>query len=423
VTSLLFSSQSLSVSAQTLAQTTVGDLANRLEKSETSQTPYTFFNFALNQNDLDRYHRLNQERQFFRKKVLVHVGVGGSSLGPQMLLDVVLPHKEKKVLFFNNIDASDLERKFATLIPEETFFLIVSKSGSTLETLTMFGLIQQWLSDHNIPVSQWREYIVFCSDPHLGPLAKLNHELNWGEQLIIPTLIGGRFSGCTDAGAFPLFWLGHNPLELFHQKNRWSKNFKARNLETLTFFSQSLGHLIHSVQNLGVNQTVLMPYSSHLKRFGEWWVQLWAESLGKKGRGLTPLAAYGSADQHSQMQLFMEGPRDKHLFFVEVENASSLKLPAQYPLELASPALPRNHSIQKILQAHLYGTLDALTANERPWTLIQLKELNLENVGWLMFYWETMTVLMADVLNVDPFNQPGVEAGKKHALSYLHKNN
>jgi glucose-6-phosphate isomerase len=180
----------------------------------------------------------------------------------------------------------------------------------------------------------------------------------------------------------------------------------------------SLAFWIKQLHDRGTHQTVIMPYSSRLKEFSSWFVQLWAESLGKNGKGLTPIPAYGATDQHSQMQLFMEGPNDKVLFLIEVEKFKhdySLKnTVSSDTFKLLSP-----FSLEMLMKAEFQGTLKALNENDRHVVHFTIPLVNEESLGQLILLSECLTVAIGIMLEIDPFNQPGVEAGKKYAHQWL----
>ena len=179
-------------------------------------------------------------------------------------------------------------------------------------------------------------------------------------------------------------------------------------------------------KNLGRNQTVMMPYSSKLRDLSFWFVQLWAESLGKKNSlsneivktGFTPIPSYGATDQHSQVQLFMEGPEDKVIIVLEVK-----KFKHDYSLEsslnIKSLKSLKSYTMSELLSAECHGTLMALKDQERPSIHIQISENNEVNMGSLILFFQSLTAIMGYALNINPFDQPGVEAGKAYALKGL----
>jgi glucose-6-phosphate isomerase len=169
----------------------------------------------------------------------------------------------------------------------------------------------------------------------------------------------------------------------------------------------------------------MMPYSSKLKDFSFWFVQLWAESLGKYSKaksmpvGLTPIPAYGATDQHAQMQLFMEGPNNKCIFLISIEKRiNDFKLDSN--LELESAEKLKKYTMNELLEAEHQGTLMALKQNSRNTISIKMDTLNEQNLGALIIFFESLTCMMGHYFKIDPFNQPGVEKGKKYTFEYLH---
>ena len=186
---------------------------------------------------------------------------------------------------------------------------------------------------------------------------------------------------------------------------------------------QTGAQLMCLFEDRGVNQTVLMPYSSRLKTLSHWFVQLWGESLGKidssgTNVGLTPIPAYGATDQHSQMQLFMEGPSDKAIFLLEVKNkAVDFKLDSG--LEMDSARKLENFSLNQLIEAQFNGTLKALQDQKKNVIKMSIERNDAKHMGSMILFFESLTALMGEYLGIDAFNQPGVELGKKYAYEYL----
>jgi glucose-6-phosphate isomerase len=348
------------------------------------------------------------------KKYFIHVGIGGSALGPDMLLKALGESSGVKFVFINNIDPDDLCRRLKEVDLNDCLIYIVSKSGTTAETVAAMSILMTEMGKVGIGKDKYKDHFVFCTDPEKGDLRKLSKE--WGVRtLSIPSNVGGRFSVLTPVGLLPALFAGLDAQALLDG---------AENLQKHLYDPQAgrafyeLGFWIKDLHNKGIHQTVIMPYSSLLKEFSAWFVQLWAESLGKDGKGLTPVPAYGATDQHSQMQLFMEGPTDKVLFIVEVE-----KFGADYPLknDLAGESFKTlsPFTLTQLMKAELEGTLEALKENQRHVVHFKIPSVSEEHLGQLILFSECLTVLVANLLNVDPFNQPGVEAGKKYAYAWL----
>jgi glucose-6-phosphate isomerase len=354
---------------------------------------------------------------FKHKKYFIHVGIGGSALGPDMLLKALGSNSGVEFVFLNNIDPDDLCRQLEKVNIKEALIYVVSKSGTTAETVAAMSILMSELDKAGIKSDKYKDYFVFCTDPVKGDLRKLANEWNV-KTLSVPSNVGGRFSVLTPVGILPCFFAGIDPQALLDGAEDIQKHLLDPKVGEAFF---KLGFWIKDLHDKGVHQTVMMPYSSLLKEYSAWFVQLWAESLGKDGKGLTPVPAYGATDQHSQMQLFMEGPSDKVLFLIEVEKFSkdySLKNSLSGDsFKLLSP-----FNLSQLMKAEFEGTLEALKENKRHVVHMKIPMLNEESLGQLILFSECLTVFVGSLLQVDPFNQPGVEAGKKYAYQWL-KNN
>ena len=355
-------------------------------------------------------------------KTFIHVGVGGSSLGSEMLVSA-LGKGDVKFEFINNIDPERITEQLSGIELEDSLFYFVSKSGGTAEVTAIMSLIINWLEDKGLSKEQWKEKFVFATDPEKSILLDLGKELDV-DTLVIPSDIGGRFSVLTPVGLFPALYANIDIYQLLKGAKKAAKNCLStdvKNNELLNTCSY-----LFDLKSFDISQTVFMPYSSKLRDFGFWFVQLWAESLGKKQNikgeevftGLTPIPGYGATDQHSQMQLFMEGPMDKCLLLLEVEKFScdfSLKSKLDYP----SFNKLSGHNLSELMKAELYGTIKALKENGIPHIHFKVSENSAETMGELILFFESLTALMGQYLEVNPFNQPGVELGKTYAYEKL----
>ncbi len=374
------------------------------------------------------FFRLSQDRRllarceslfnkFHHKKYFIHVGIGGSALGTEMLLSALGQSRNVKFTFINNIDPDDLYRKLEDINLHEALFYVVSKSGTTAETVAAMSIVIQKFKNLGITENEYKDYFVFCTDPQKGELRKISGE--WDiETLEIPANVGGRFSVLTPVGLFPSLFAGINVLSLLEGAEK-IKPYLFNKDKAQDFFE--LAQWIKALHDESIQQTVMMPYSSLLREYSSWFVQLWAESLGKDGKGLTPIPAFGATDQHSQMQLFMEGPQDKILMILEVEKFhSDFSLKNDVESESFKNLSP--FKLSDLMKAELEGTLTALEENKRHVVHIKLPILNEDSLGQLILFAECLTVIVGEFLQVNPFNQPGVEAGKKYANSWLKAN-
>lgn len=352
--------------------------------------------------------------KFKHKKYFVHIGIGGSALGPEMLLAALGNGSGVEFIFINNIDPDDLSRKLEKINLKEALIYVVSKSGTTAETVAAMSILINQLSTLGIQENQFQDYFVFCTDPEKGELRRLAKE--WKVEAVeIPSNVGGRFSVLTPCGLVPALFAGINAQNILEGAEDIQRHLSDPQVGKEFF---DLAFWLKDLHDRGVNQTVMMPYSSLLKEYSAWFVQLWAESLGKDGKGLTPIPSYGATDQHSQMQLFMEGPIDKVLMIIEVEKyQTDFSLRNKIHGEAFQNLSP--FKLSELMKAELEGTLTALEENKRHIVHLKIPSLQEEFLGQLILFAECLTVMLGELLKVNPFNQPGVEAGKKYANAWL----
>jgi len=389
--------------------------------------PRTQFFYTFDRSEL-LVSTQNVYEKFKDRKLFVHIGIGGSSLGPEMMVNA-LNKSKTKFLFINNIDPEELNsqlQSFDETPIKDALFYFVSKSGGTAELMAALAIITKLLEAQQVKPSEYKNYFVFATDPKKSELLTLAKQ--WDiETLEVPSDVGGRFSALTPVGFLPALFAGLNLKELL-------AGAKAAQVDMLCE-DGSTNPLIASAEFINelrvkqkITQTVLMPYSSKLRSFSFWFAQLWGESLGKKknrkgelvNTGLTPIVSYGATDQHSLVQLFAEGPNDKAYLFVEVEkfkNDFSLKSP------LASNNLGKlsGFMLSELMKAEMEGTIKALREVSRPVLQISIEKNDEFHLAYLIVYFESLTALMGDYLMIDPFDQPGVEAGKIYAFEFLNQ--
>lgn len=379
-----------------------------------------FFDLDRHNSWLTRCHDLY--KKYKHKKVFVQIGIGGSALGPQMLIDSLGPiyNNEREFLFLDNIDPDYMNFQLKNLNLKETLFYVVSKSGGTAETVAALSIAITMLKKIGVTEEEYKNYFVFCTDPVSSLLRDLALDFNI-ECLPVPSDVGGRFSVLTPVGIFPALFANIPVEDFFKAYPSCKKNlFEGdKQLSTLSSF-------IVKLKSEGVSQTVFMPYSSLLRSFSSWFIQLWAESLGKKHdskgnichQGLTPISSYGATDQHSQVQLFMEGPFDKLIILIKVSKfKSDFSLDSGHQQKIFTKL---NHiSLSQLMQAELAGTMKALDLAKRPYALVEIEELNAQNLGSLILFFESLTNMVGAELKINPFDQPGVEAGKVFANEWL----
>lgn len=385
--------------------------------------PKTQFFHTFERKELLTSTRAVYEK-FKSRKVFVHVGIGGSSLGPEMLVSALQKNKTR-FIFINNIDPDEIHSQLEGLNPEDCLFYFVSKSGGTAETMAALSIVANFLNEKKITREKLSQYFVFATDPVKSELLDLGRELSV-DILEVPSDVGGRFCAITPVGYLPALFAGID-IDLLVEG--------ATNAQNICLLNSKENPLLRTAEFLyklksekKISQTVMMPYSSKLRNFSFWFTQLWAESLGKKKNtsgeivhtGFTPIVGYGATDQHSQMQLFMEGPQDKCLILIEVKKfAHDFNLNSA----LATKAIEKlsGFTLANLMRAELNGTLMALAENGRPFIHIQIDQNDEFHMGELILFFESLTALMGDYLKIDPFDQPGVEAGKIYAYQFLNQ--
>lgn len=383
-----------------------------------------FFELANAQKHLSECENIYAKHS--HKKYFIQIGVGGSALGPQMLIDAFGDESSTQILFMDNTDAEyihDVLHKIHT--PCDALFYVVSKSGGTAETIANFAIAKNFLLENGINEKDLNKHFVFCTDAKKGYLREMADQEGF-DTLEVPNDLGGRFSVLSPVGFFPALFAKINCNELIKGAHAIRDEIKNKKENHHLFEAGAHIAYLHKEVNPSVNQTVLMPYSSKLKNLSHWFVQLWGESLGKYSEttksnvGLTPIPAYGATDQHSQMQLFMQGPNDKVLILLETEHKAQ-----DYPLSACinmDPAKDLEHySLNQLIAAQYKGTLKALQEMKRNLIHISINKNDEYSMGELIIYFESLTALMGEYLDINAFDQPGVELGKKFAYEYLKK--
>jgi len=331
---------------------------------------------------------------------LVVVGMGGSSRGAKAVHQAVGREREN-LLFIDNIDPNLIDETLKKIDWERTAFAFISKSGRTLETVTAMNVIIEELKRRNLTKGR----LVFVGDRG-NSFEEISREFD-APFLEIPKEVGGRFSVFTAVGLLPLMFASYDIVKFLDGA------YDSVNAPISAFYLAASKYLHYQK---GRNISVVMPYSSYMSEFTEWYAQLWAESLGKLGKGQTPLKAIGTSSQHSILQLFIDGPDDKfyQLFFVN-----------SYPVNLELPektyVLPylSKKKISEVMRAEFEGTLFALKRSKRPIVRFELSSLSEYQMGYLLMFYMISVVVMAKLLEINPYGQPAVEIGKKYASEIL----
>jgi glucose-6-phosphate isomerase len=319
----------------------------------------------------------------------------------------------------DNVDPETIAALLGRLRLKRTLFIVTSKSGGTAETMAQFLIVHDRLTRQKLDV---RKHVVFVTDPKHGALRPLAERLKV-PALDIPANVGGRFSVLTPVGTLPAALLGVDVRSLLSGAGEMAKRCESAELaKNPAAVYATLQWLADT--NLAKKIVVFMPYSDPLRDFAAWFVQLWAESLGKQrpdgtAVGSTPLAALGATDQHAQVQLFMEGPADKTVTFVAVEKrAADVTIPKAFP-DVKELGYLGGHSLSELIDIEQRATAGALAKRGRPNMTIYLERVDASHVGQLMMLLEIATAYAGNLYGIDAFNQPGVELGKQFAYALL----
>jgi glucose-6-phosphate isomerase len=310
--------------------------------------------------------------------------------------------------FAENTDPATLSAILDLADPDGTWINVVTKSGSTAETMANFLVIRGALVDA-LGDFGFQGRTIATTDPEEGFLKQIADREDL-RVLPIPADVGGRFSVLTPVGLLPAAVAGLDVDALLAGAAQCVDEVNERGAEHPAVLGAAMHYLMDTAR--GRNVRVMMTYADALERLAAWFVQLWAESLGKDGKGSTPHGAVGTTDQHSQVQLYMEGPQDKVIEIVEVEDhPRDLQIPEAYE-DLEGVGYLGGHTMAELLNVECDATRKALTEAGHPNSTIRLREANEENLGYVLQALEVQTAIAGSLYGVNAFNQPGVEAGK-----------
>ena len=356
------------------------------------------------------------------------LGIGGSALGLLSLnaaLRTPFPALEAppRLVVLDNIDPVRIGSFLDSLDPKETILNVITKSGDTAETMSEFLVFRKWFTDA-LGSKGARERIVATTDRTRGALRKIATDERYAS-FEVPDGVGGRFSVLTPVGLLPAALLGMDIRGLLAGAGAMDKRLAAGELMENPAYLGAVLH--HAAWLAGRRISVMFSYSDQLYLLADWYRQLWAESLGKRhsldgsvaATGPTPVKALGVTDQHSQVQLYKEGPDDKVYTFLVVE-----KLARTVPIPRAGEGLDAiaylgGHTLNELLAAEELATEIALWNAGRPVTRIVFPEVTAENVGEYYHLLEVETVAAGALFGIDPLDQPGVEEGKQFAYGIM----
>lgn len=375
--------------------------------------------------------RLLAEELAGRYDAIVVLGIGGSALGATAIARALLPainnqldrssrNGRPRLYVLDNVDPASIREMLDYLDPAETCFCVISKSGATVETMGQFLIAREWLQES--VGDRFVEQMILVTDRQKGVLRRLVNAEGY-RSFDVPDNVGGRFSVLSAVGLLPLAVAGVDVERLLAGAADFARRLESPNLlENPAYLNAALQYLAY---NKGMPISVLMPYSDQLRDFADWFRQLWAESLGKKERldgridpvGPTLVKAVGATDQHSQVQLYMEGPADKVVTFITVSDRRELPFPKD--IDIPELSYLAGKTMGDLLNVEHKATATALARCGRPSVTLQIDSVSPESLGALIYMFEVQTLFAGALFGVDPLDQPGVEAGKQYTYALM----
>lgn len=364
---------------------------------------------------------------------LLVLGIGGSALGGLAVTEALLkPYwnllsKEQRdgyprIFFLDNIDPDSINGLLNILDLKKTLINVITKSGDTAETMSQFLIVKDRLEKEL--GDDYRKNIVATTDKKTGILRQIAEQEGY-KTFVVPDDVGGRFSVFSAVGLLPFALLGLDIDEITNGIKDMDLALKNTDIrENIAAQNALIQYLMDTKK--GKDISVMMPYSSRLKYVADWYVQLWAESLGKNEDlngnhvhvGPTPIAALGATDQHSQIQLYNEGPNNKIINFIRVEEFDTiLEIPRIF--EYTGIGYLGGKTINSLLNAEADSTRVALSDYARPTVTITLPKVDGYNIAQLLYMLEVQTAIAGELYNINTFNQPGVEQAKNYTYALM----
>jgi len=369
-------------------------------------------------------------------EAFVVLGIGGSALGPMAVQQAInhphyneLPREKRgnypKLYVLDNVDPEKLVYFFQVVDIKKCLFNVISKSGSTSETMSQFMIIKDML-ERELGAEQARKLIVATTDKENGNLIKIAKEEGY-KTFIIPSGVGGRFSELTPVGLLPACFCGIDIEKMLEGAAYMDEMSKEDDIYKNPAYMYAILNYIGMEKGKPIS--VMMPYADSLKYISDWYAQLWAESLGKKydndgnivNVGPTPVKALGVTDQHSQVQLYAEGPSDKMIVFMGVDKyKESITIPKIYG-DIPSLGFLGGVTQNELIKVEQMSTEYALLRANKMNMTITLPEVNEFTIGQVLYMFEVATAFCGELMNINAFDQPGVEEGKNATYAMFNR--
>jgi len=340
-------------------------------------------------------------KKFKNLKSVILIGMGGSILGAKAIYSFLEKKINKNFIFLDNLDQLKVRKIEKNIDLNKSLFIIISKSGNTLETLVNTNLLKDFINHKNTIIITEKKKNLLNTFANNKKILHINHK----------DFIGGRYSVLSEVGMVPAFLMGLK-LNLF-RKNILNF-FKSKEK---TFLIDSIIKLGHIYKSKKINSIIFLNYAPELNEFMYWCQQLVAESLGKKGKGLLPLISPAPRDHHSLLQLYLEGPKDK-LFYI-FSSKLNKKMKTNRNLFGADFSFVENKELSNIKKAQKNAVIQALKNKNIPYREFEIQKLNEETLGELFSYFILETALVGEFIGINAFNQPGVEEVKILTKKYL----
>ncbi|MDA9751312.1 glucose-6-phosphate isomerase [Alphaproteobacteria bacterium] len=347
---------------------------------------------------------------------VLFLGTGGSSLGGKTLVSIkenfFFKDSSPKIFFLENVDEWSISRLIMKINLQNTALVVISKSGETIETLSQFFFLKNEMRE----IDNFKKKVFIITENKKSTLKEIQEEEGF-KFYEHKKNIGGRFSIFSLVGLLPASLAGFE-ISSFREGG---KLFLKNLIDDESFFDNQFFSTL-CLMNLykkNYNISVFMPYSDRLDNLSFWYRQLWAESIGKNRMGITPVNALGTVDQHSQLQLYLDGPSDKFFTFIfEKKKKFNKKLDCSYG-EDKNFSLLHNRPFENLLIFELRATIETLKQKKAPLRVIELDEINENAIGSLIMFLFLETIFSCYFIDVDPFNQPAVEEGKILTKEFL----
>ncbi len=406
-------------STQALAQK-YAHLKDRLQKELPSLPALTLAHRQELTEDLDQI--LPKCKRF--KHMLV-LGIGGSALGARALQKAFAPeqdgpeHTGPSLWIADNVCSETFGAWLSKLPAKETVIVCISKSGGTIETISQYFLCTAWLKEHL--GEYWHKHMILITDKNKGFLRE-EVRTHGFDSMVVPDNLGGRYSCLSAVGLLPAAFLGIDWQGLLDGAAKVTESLLQNAENIFAHPSFKLAVWAYELEQRKYSELIFFSYIPKWATFGPWFAQLWAESLGKEGKGIMPISATGVTDQHSVNQMFLDGPRNKGCFFLSntFEADDIAECGQQFANDLPEAwAWLKGKNFGELLHAEALGTRMGLIENAVPLVHMEMSKANAQGAGALMMFLQAATIFTGWLLEINPLDQPAVELGKRLANARL----